>query len=80
MWSWALYDFANTIFSLNIVTNYFPLYIAKDLNLRDEYMPIQCRWRCLWLPLPCPLWDLFQTGEAASGCPGPSARPSSLCS
>src|SRR5438874_452400 len=35
MWSWALYDFANTIFSLNIVTNYFPLYIAKDLNLPD---------------------------------------------
>jgi UMF1 family MFS transporter len=35
VWSWALYDFANTIFSLNIVTNYFPLYIANDLNLPD---------------------------------------------
>src|SRR5262249_3889054 len=33
--SWALYDFANTIFSLNIVTNYFPLYIAADLLLPD---------------------------------------------
>src|SRR5436305_6202880 len=33
--SWALYDFANTIFSLNIVTNYFPLYIASDLKLPD---------------------------------------------
>src|SRR5947209_8028645 len=35
VWSWALYDFANTIFSLNIVTNYFPLYIATDLKLPD---------------------------------------------
>jgi UMF1 family MFS transporter len=35
VWSWALYDFANTIFSLNIITNYFPLYIATDLKLPD---------------------------------------------
>ena len=35
VWSWALYDFANTIFSLNIITNYFPLYIASDLKLPD---------------------------------------------
>src|SRR6266850_1214038 len=30
-WSWALYDFANTIFSMNIITLYFPVWIATDL-------------------------------------------------
>lgn len=29
--SWALYDFANTIFSLNIVSLYFALWISTDL-------------------------------------------------
>ncbi len=29
--SWALYDFANTIFSMNIVTLYFSVWIATDL-------------------------------------------------
>jgi UMF1 family MFS transporter len=33
--SWALYDFANTIFSLNIVSNYFPQYIVSDHVLPD---------------------------------------------
>ncbi len=30
-WSWSLYDFANTIFSMNIVTLYFSVWIARDL-------------------------------------------------
>src|SRR5215208_486363 len=33
--SWALYDFANTIFSLNIISTYFPQYIVADRNLND---------------------------------------------
>ncbi|HUP27068.1 MAG TPA: MFS transporter [Chloroflexia bacterium] len=33
--SWALYDFANTIFSLNIISVYFPQFIVKDLKLND---------------------------------------------
>jgi len=32
--SWALYDFANTIFSLNVISTYFPLFI-KELGYRD---------------------------------------------
>src|SRR5689334_20132094 len=32
--SWALYDFANTIFSLNVISTYFPLYIV-ELGYRD---------------------------------------------
>ncbi len=31
-WSWSLYDFANTIFSMNIVTLYFSVWIANDLG------------------------------------------------
>ena len=33
--SWALYDFANTIFSLNIISNYFPQYVVEDNGLKD---------------------------------------------
>jgi UMF1 family MFS transporter len=30
--SWALYDFANTIFSMNIVTLYFPLFLIQNIG------------------------------------------------
>lgn len=33
--SWALYDFANTIFSLNIISVYFPQFIVQDRGLND---------------------------------------------
>ncbi len=29
LWSWALYDFANTIFSAVVLTAYFPLYLTE---------------------------------------------------
>src|SRR5882672_6728537 len=31
-WSWALYDFANTIFSMNIATLYFAVWLVSDLS------------------------------------------------
>ena len=31
-WSWALYDFANTIFSMNVATLYFSAWIVVDLG------------------------------------------------
>src|SRR4030081_3125799 len=31
-WSWALYDFANTIFSMNVATLYFSVWIIADLG------------------------------------------------
>jgi len=31
-WSWALYDFANTIFSMNIATLYFTAWMVEDLG------------------------------------------------
>lgn len=34
--SWALYDLANTIFSLNIISLYFSLWIVNDLGGKDS--------------------------------------------
>lgn len=34
--SWVLYDLANTIFSMNIVTLYFSLWIVNDMGGRDS--------------------------------------------
>jgi UMF1 family MFS transporter len=33
--AWCLYDFANTIFSLNIISVYFPQFIVQDRGLND---------------------------------------------
>jgi UMF1 family MFS transporter len=34
-WAWATYDFANTIFSMNIITMYFAQWIVVDLGFED---------------------------------------------
>ena len=33
--SWALYDFANTIFSMNVATLYFSVWVVSDLHSND---------------------------------------------
>ena len=38
--SWSLYDFANTIFSMNIVSLYLKRYIVEDLGKDDRYFDI----------------------------------------
>jgi MFS transporter, UMF1 family len=35
IFSWALYDFANTIFSMNIISTYFPLWVTIDQGRAD---------------------------------------------
>ena len=35
-WSWALYDFANTIFSMNVATLYFSTWIVVDLGQSES--------------------------------------------
>ncbi|MDQ3999778.1 MAG: MFS transporter, partial [Actinomycetota bacterium] len=32
MWSWALYDFSNTIFSISILSYFFPLWLGDELG------------------------------------------------
>jgi MFS transporter, UMF1 family len=36
--SWIGYDFANTIYSMNVVTMYFSTWIIIDLNLGDQFV------------------------------------------
>src|SRR3954469_13458695 len=31
-WSWALYDFSNTIFSMNVATLYFAVWLVEDIG------------------------------------------------
>jgi len=31
LWAWALYDLANTTFSLNVISRYLPLIVVQDL-------------------------------------------------
>lgn len=37
---WSLYDFANTIFSMNIISLYLKLYIIEDLGYDDRWFDI----------------------------------------
>ena len=39
-WSWALYDFANTIFSMNIATLYFAVWLVSDLNASNTMVAL----------------------------------------
>ena len=32
VWSWVLYDFANTIFSISILSYFFPLWLGDELG------------------------------------------------
>jgi len=34
-WSWALYDFSNTIFSMNVATLYFTVWFVSDLGVSN---------------------------------------------
>jgi MFS transporter, UMF1 family len=35
-WSWALYDFANTIWSMNVATLYFSVWLISDLGASED--------------------------------------------
>ena len=37
---WVLYDLANTIFSINIVSNYFALWVVDDMGGRDAHFAV----------------------------------------
>ncbi len=40
IFSWALYDFANTIFSMNILSLYFPLWVTGELGGKDIHYSV----------------------------------------
>lgn len=51
---WSLYDFANTIYSMNIVSLYLKRYIVEDLGYDDRYydIPFAISMLCAALLLP----------------------------
>ena len=40
VWGWSLYDFANTIYTMNIVSMYLKRYMVEDLRYGDRYFDI----------------------------------------
>src|SRR4030066_1532697 len=40
IWGWAIYDFANTIFSMNILTLYFAGWVILDHGLEDIWYSV----------------------------------------
>jgi len=53
--SWILYDFANTIYSMNIVTMYFPTWITIDLALGDHYVSFANSFSMILVALTLPV-------------------------
>jgi UMF1 family MFS transporter len=53
--AWALYDFANTIFSLNIISTYFPQFIVEDKSLNDAVYAYPQSFALLLVALIMPL-------------------------
>lgn len=63
--SWALYDLANTIFSLNIISLYFSLWIVNDLGGRDSEFGIASSMAMLGVLVTAPFLGALsdQTGK-----------------
>jgi UMF1 family MFS transporter len=53
--AWALYDFANTTFSLNVVSRYLPLLVVEDLHGRDLDVSIAYSASMIAVALAAPL-------------------------
>jgi len=63
--SWALYDFANTIFSMVVVSRYFPLWVTEDMGAQDIYISIPTSISMLLVALTVPVFGALtdQTGR-----------------
>lgn len=55
VFSWSLYDFANTIFSMNILSLYFALWITVDMGGKDIYystaIAVSTAFMIIFMPL-----------------------------
>ncbi|MGK7345278.1 MAG: MFS transporter [Candidatus Nitrospinota bacterium M3_3B_026] len=62
---WALYDFANTIFSMNVVSRYFPLWVTVDHGAPDIYYSIALSSSMLLMAVTAPVLGALsdQTGR-----------------
>ncbi|MBN2542719.1 MFS transporter [bacterium] len=57
--SWVLYDFANTIFSMNVVTIYFPLLITSTLGKQDIWVSMANSISMVLVALTIPVLGVF---------------------
>jgi MFS transporter, UMF1 family len=55
LWAWALYDLANTTFSLNVVSRYLPLLVVEDLGGRDLDVSVAYSGAMVFVALAAPL-------------------------
>jgi len=53
--SWILYDFANTIYSMNVVSMYFTTWIVVELALGDEYVSYANSFSMILVALTLPI-------------------------
>ena len=63
--SWIFYDFANTIFSMNVISLYFALWVTVDKGGRDIFYSITLSSSMLLVALSMPVFGAIsdQTGE-----------------
>ena len=59
VFSWALYDFANTIYSMNVVSLYFPLWITSNLGGSDLVVSVANSASMLLVALTLPVIGVF---------------------
>jgi UMF1 family MFS transporter len=55
LYAWALYDLANTTFSLNVVSRYLPLLVVEDLGGRDLHVSVAYSTAMVCVALSAPL-------------------------
>lgn len=55
-WSWALYDFANTIFSMNVATLFFIVWMGDDLRVPNTPLAIASSISSLLVALSIPIF------------------------
>ena len=53
--SWGLYDFANTIWALNIITLYFPLWVTQDMGAAQRSFSLALSGSMLAVAATCPM-------------------------
>lgn len=63
--SWSLYDFANTIFSMNVISLYFALWVTVDQGGKDIYYSFALSGSMLAVALSVPVFGAVsdQTGK-----------------
>ena len=57
--SWSLYDFANTIFSMNVISLYFPLWVTVDKGGEDILYSFALSGSMVLVALSMPLFGAF---------------------